>query len=462
MVPPPEPPSLPTPPRSPGRSKKAPRVFRTLGRLLAAAGKGAHRAALTGFPLAWPTPRRVAATWRWVRQVAAGIVRRRQEDGLTVAVDISPLFEPLTGVGWYLHELLHQLADRPGLRFRLYGPSMFMRPDAPQPVITLADGRAVEWVRHELPDDLLVRRPWLALLLRSIEPWLVAAERNDVLFAPNFVLPWQLTVSRRPLVVMVHDMTLLRTSWAMQEETRAALEENLERTIVRARAILTPSETVRTELLEGRDVVQDAVHVTHEASRLDGVALGELPPAVPERFVLHVGTIEPRKNVAILLSAWPRLRAVMPDAPPLVLCGKLGWQHASIEDDLARASAEGWLICLGYAPDEVVRCLYVRADAVVCPSVYEGFGLPLVEAMAAGAPLVCSDIPVFREVAADAALFVPTHDDAEWAAALARVLSDPETARNLRTRGTARSRDFNWRRTADRTLAVWSNVAAAE
>ena len=462
MVPPPEPPSLPKPPRSPGRSKKAPRVFRTLGRLLAAAGKGAHRAALTGFPLAWPTPRRVAATWRWVRQIAAGIVRRRQEDGLTVAVDISPLFEALTGVGWYLHEVLRPLADRPGLRLRLYGPSMFMRPDGPRLVAPLPTGQAVEWVKHELPDDLVVRPPWLAPLLRIVEPWLVAADSNSVLFAPNFVLPWQLAVARRPLVVMVHDMTLRRTSWAMQEETRAALEENLERTIARARAILTPSETVRTELLEGRDVAQDAVHVTHEASRLDGVALGELPPAVPERFVLHVGTIEPRKNVAILLAAWPRLRALVPDAPPLVLCGKLGWLHASIEDALARASAEGWLICLGYVPDEVVHRLYDRAAAVVCPSVYEGFGLPLVEAMAAGAPLVCSDIPVFREVAADAALFVPTGDAAEWAGAVASVLSDPEQARDLRTRGAARIRDFNWRRTADTTLAVWSNVAAAE
>ena len=462
MVPPPEPLRLPRPLRSAGRSKNAPRVLRTLVGLLAAGGRKAQLAARAGFPFAWPTPRRVAASGRWVRQVAAGISRRRREDGLTVAVDISPLFEPLTGVGWYLHELLRQLADRPGLRLRLYGPSMFMSPDAPQPVITLADGRAVEWVRQELPDDLLVRRPWLALLLRSLEPWLVAAERNDVLFAPNFVLPWQLTVSRRPLVVMVHDMTLLRTSWAMQEETRAALEEKLERTIARARAILTPSETVRTELLEGGGVAPGAVHVTWEASRLGEAGLGDLPEGVPKRFVLHVGTIEPRKNVAILLSAWPRLRAVMPDAPPLVLCGKLGWQHASIEDDLARASAEGWLICLGYAPDEVVRCLYVRAAAVVCPSVYEGFGLPLVEAMAAGAPLVCSDIPVFKEVAADAALFVPTHDAAAWAGALARVLSDPETARNLRTRGTARSRDFNWRRTADRTLAVWSQVAATE
>ena len=113
----------------------------------------------TGFPLAWPAPARIAATWRWARRVVAAIRRRRREDGLTVGVDIAPLFEPLTGVGWYLHELLRQLAGRSGLRLRLYGPSMFLRPDGPLPVVRLPAGPAVEWIRHEVPDNLLVRVP---------------------------------------------------------------------------------------------------------------------------------------------------------------------------------------------------------------------------------------------------------------------------------------------------------------
>ena len=96
---------------------------------------------------------------------------------------------------------------------------------------------------------------------------------------------------------------------------------------------------------------------------------------------------------------------------------------------------------------------------MVCPSLYEGFGLPLVEAMAAGAPLVCSDIPVFREVAADAALYVPADDDGAWARAVADVLSDPGRARDLAARGAARVRAFSWRNTAERTLAVWSDAA---
>ena len=453
------PPRLPSPLQNRGGSKKRPRARRSRVPELASVVERSYRIARTGFPFAWPTPRRAAATWRWARRLAAQVRRRRREDGLTVAVDISPLFDALTGVGWYVHELLRELADRPRLHLRLYGPTMFTGPDGPRPVTTLPEGPALEWVRHEVPDDLLVRRSWLAPLMRILEPWLVAADGNRVIFAPNFVPPRPFAVSRRPLVVTVQDLTLYRMPWAMQEETRVDLERKLERTIARARAIITPSETVRTDLVERGGAAPGAVHAIWDAGRLDTVAPGELPAGVPERFVLHVGTIEPRKNVATLLAAWPLLRAEMPDAPPLVLCGKLGWQHESIEGPLARATAEGSLLGLGYAPDEALRTLYDRAALVVCPSFYEGFGLPLVEAMAAGTPIVCSDIPVFREVAADAALFVPPDDADAWARAVAQVLSDPDRARDLEARGAARIRDFSWRRTAERTLAVWSDAA---
>ena len=481
-------PSPAAPPRSspPLRNHDEPQTPRRAlqpARSLAGAVKRSYRIARTGFPLAWPTPRRAAATWRWGRRLAADVRRRRGESGLTVAVDISPLFDALTGVGWYVHELLRQLADRPGLRLRLYGPTMFTVPDGPRPVAALPQGRALEWVRHEVPDDLLVRRTWLAPLMRVVEPCLVAADGNRVVFAPNFVPTRPLAAARRPLVATVHDLTLYRMPWTLLPETRADLERKLEPTIARARAIVTLSETVRTELVEHAGAEPGAVHAIWCAGRLDappmgdppgGVARaveadrprtirdaspGDLPAGVPRRFVLHVGTIEPRKNVAALLAAWPRLRTRMPDAPPLVLCGKLGWGQESTELALARARAEGWLRWLGYAPDPTLRALYQRAAAVVCPSVYEGFGLPLVEAMAAGAPLVCSDIPVFREVAADAALFVPPADDDAWARALADVLSDPDRARALAARGAARARAFSWRNTADQTLAVLSGAA---
>jgi alpha-1,3-rhamnosyl/mannosyltransferase len=376
-----------------------------------------------------------------------------------VAVEITPLWDSLTGIGWYIHQLLDELGDRPDLRLRLYGPSIFTHPNDPGPVVEPPSGRAIEWIFHEVPDDLLLKRHWLIALLRAIEPIFVAADANRILFAPNFIAPRQFALAKKPLVVAVHDMTVRRVPWTMLEHTRRALEHNLDRTIRRARAILTLSETVRAEILERGDLAPGVVHAIHLAGRLDSVPSGEVPRAVPSQFLLHVGTIEPRKNVAVLLAAWRRLRAVTPDTPPLVLCGRLGWQNELIETELSRATGEGWLIHLGYAPDPVVRALYEHAAALVCPSLYEGFGLPLVEAMSAGTPIVCSDIPVFREVAADAAVFVEPSSEAEWARAISRVLDDSELAAALRKRGAARATFFSWQRMADQTLAVWTSLA---
>ena len=461
MTSPPEPAGGPSLLQSRGRLQKVPRVFRPAVQLGAEVVKRLYRLTRAGMPLASLSRRRFADTWHWGRLIAADVGRRRHEDALTVAVEITPLYLPLTGIGWYVHQLLHQLADRPGLRLRLYGPSIFTHPDDPGPVVPLPEGRAIEWVNHVVPDDLLIKRHWLLALLRAVEPAFVAADANRVLFAPNFIAPRAFALTRRPLVASVHDMTVHRVPWTMLAHTRRALERDLDRTIARARAILTLSETVRAEILERGDLAPGVVHAIHLAARLDEGAKGEVPPAVPERFVLHVGTIEPRKNVEVLLAAWRRLRATTPGAPPLVLCGHLGWQHELIEEELSRAIGEGWLIHMGYVPDPVLRALYAHAAMLVCPSVYEGFGLPLVEAMATGTPIVCSDIPVFREVAGSAARFVPPADDAGWAREVGRVLADHDLARGLRAEGTARLAAFSWRRTADQTLAVWTTVAGS-
>jgi glycosyltransferase involved in cell wall biosynthesis len=446
--------------RSSGRLQRVPRPLRPIVRVCADTVKRVYRLVRAWSRFVLPSGRRFAATWRWGRKILADIRRRRHETGLTVAVEITAFWESLTGIGWYLHQLLEQLADRPDLRLRLYGPSIFAHPNDAGPTVALPHGRAIERVFYEVPDDLLLDRNRLISLLRTVEPFFVAADANRVLFAPNFIAPRQFAVSRRPLVASVHDMTIHRVPWTMLEDTRLAHEHNLDCTMARARAILTLSETVRAEILERGHQDPRTVHAIHLAGRLDRVACGELPAEVPARFVLHVGTIEPRKNVTVLLEAWRRLRDEMLDAPALVLCGKVGWQREAVELELDKAAREGWLVHLGYTSDTVLRVLYERAVAVVCPSVYEGFGLPLVEAMAAKTPIVCSDIPVFREVAGDAALFVPPDDAAGWARQIACLASNPEPAGHLRARGQERVKAFSWRQTADRTLAVWSDVAA--
>jgi glycosyltransferase involved in cell wall biosynthesis len=163
-------------------------------------------------------------------------------------------------------------------------------------------------------------------------------------------------------------------------------------------------------------------------------------------YLLAVGALEPRKNLGTLVAAHRRLRETTGWAGDLVLAGGDGWRL----DPRALAGARQ----VGFVPDADLPALYTGAELFACPSLYEGFGLPVVEAMACGAPVVCSDIPVFREVAGDAALRVPPTDAAAMAEGIGRVLGDPALRRDLAGWGLERARRFDWDVAADRTLAV--------
>lgn len=407
------------------------------------------------------SPRRVAATWRWARGIAAAHRRRRREPRLTVAVDVTAFWEPLTGIGWYLYRLLEHLADRDDVRLRLYGPHLVDTPDVPPPAVALPGGPAIEEVTYRVPEDLSLDRGWAAGWLRRRDARLIAADRNLVMFAPNYFLPPWFDRCRGRLVATVHDLSFRRVPWTLRETTREDLAQHLERTMARAARVLTDSETVLGELLESGLADPARAHAVPLGPGPVAAAHDAAPPpaATPERYVLHVGTLEPRKNLPTLLAAWRLLRARGAEPPPLVFCGRFGWKTEELRREMAAAVDEGWLRHLGYAADGEVAALYRHALAVALPSIYEGFGLPAVEAMYAGAPLVMSDIPVLREVGGDAALFVPPDDPGAWADAMERVLGDAELRRDLAARGRARREAFDWRRTAESTVAVWKAAA---
>lgn len=412
------------------------------------------------------SPRRVVNTIRWWRGRRRARLKRLAETRLTVAVDITALWEPLTGIGWYLFRLLEQMAQRDDVRLRLYGPQLVDTPDVPQPVVALPEGPAIEVVRHAVPQDLNLPLAWVASFLRARQARLIARDGNQVLFAPNYFLPEAFADAEGRLVATVHDLSFLRVPWTMRDSTCEDLRRHLHATVARASRVLTDAETVREELVSAGLVDAALVRAVPlgPGSVAGAVTSGEgedaLPENTPERYVLHVGTIEPRKDVPTLLAAWRCLRSTWPGAPALVLCGRLGWKADAVAEEIARAEGEGWLRHFGYLEDAQVAALYRGAELVVLASIYEGFGLPAVEAMKLGAPLLLSDIPVLREVAGDAARYVPVGDVDAWSGALRELLDDPSARRALRDRGQARAARFDWRATADATLGVWREAAA--
>jgi glycosyltransferase involved in cell wall biosynthesis len=172
-----------------------------------------------------------------------------------------------------------------------------------------------------------------------------------------------------------------------------------------------------------------------------------------------VGTFEPRKNLPMLLRAWEQLHIRSQVMLPLVLCGAPGWKNDDLRPILSQGEHAGWLINLGYVSDAVLGQLYRRAVMVCCPSLYEGFGLPVLEAMGMGTPVLASDIPVHREVAGTAAVLLPPDDPTRWATEAAALASDDDRRRELAARGRSRASEFSWRRAATDTAAAWAAAA---
>lgn len=420
------------------------------------------------------------SAWRlagWLGALARQSLRRRRDPRLAVAVDASPLWERLTGVGWYLYRLLEHLAPRTDLVLRLYGPDLIAGPGVAGPAVAPPAGPAIERVTHAPPElaggDLVARvsRRLLAAGGRYLAPLLIAADGNRVVFAPNYFPPRRfglaLALCRRragglPLVATVHDLSYRVVPETMRPETLAELRRHMDRVWREAALVLTDSHAVRAEIVAAGFASPHRVRAIQLAAahppRPPGGS-GARPPGTPGAYGLFVGTLEPRKNLGLLLAAWRSLRRRLPAAPALVLCGRFGWKSARLREAVASAGAEGWLVHVDGASDGELAALYAGARLVALPSLYEGFGLPALEALAAGVPLVASDIPVLREVAGEAALYAPPDRPEVWAERLAEVLGDGELARALAAGGPARAAAFDWARTAEETAAAFREMA---
>ncbi|MCB1033194.1 MAG: glycosyltransferase family 4 protein, partial [Acidobacteria bacterium] len=386
--------------------------------------------------------------------------RRRKEGRLTVAVDISSFWEPLTGIGWYLYRLLENLADHEDVLLRLYGPTLLRGEGDPEPVVSLPRGRAIEEVAYEVPEGLSLPTGWVRRALRKARPLLVAADGNRVVFAPNYLVPGTFRLCRGALVATVHDLGYLKVPETLQEETLDQLRRGMKRTFRQVRQVVTPSHAVAREIVEaGLAPAERVTAVHHGPGQLVQTSPGQISQEVPRPFALFVGTVEPRKNLPVVLEAWHRLREAGRPIPPLVVCGKLGWKSELIASELDAARGQGWLHHLGYVGNPTLKALYREAWVVVFPSLYEGFGLPAVEAQEAGAPLLCSDIPVFREVVGEAALFASPQAPQAWCEQLCRLLDNPELSRELAARGQESVARLSWQRAAAETLQVWQKAA---
>jgi len=297
-------------------------------------------------------------------------------------------------------------------------------------------------------------RLWTHLRL-SLE---MAMRPPDVLFVPAHVLP---LVHPPGSVVTVHDLGYLYEPQAHRLLDRLYLDLTTRYHARVAARLLAISYATRDDLVRHYSVPAERITVTYLAAGKDfrPVEDAEQIGAVKARYgiygdyFLHVGTLQPRKNLVRLIQAFAQAATVIPKAC-LVLAGGKGWLYEEIFATVRELGLRGKVIFAGYVPERDLPALYSGALALVFPSLYEGFGLPVLEAMACGTPVVCSNTSSLPEVAGEAALLVNPADTAALAAAMIQVVSNPSLRADLRLRGLKQARRFSWERCARETLAA--------
>jgi glycosyltransferase involved in cell wall biosynthesis len=267
-------------------------------------------------------------------------------------------------------------------------------------------------------------------------------------------------------VVTVHDLAFLRLPETHTAESRRYYAQTAA-SVQRAARVIAVSHATARDLVELLGADPARVRVVHNAAaevfypRSEGALqalAAQLGTPLPRPYLLFVGTIEPRKNLPLLLEALALL--VQHLDVHLVVAGRPGWLEQDSLAAVGRLGLDGRVTFVGSLAEEPLAVLYSHAAVLAYPSLYEGFGLPLVEAMACGAPVVSSDAGPMPEVVGDAAVLLPPTDPRAWADALGRVLSDPATAAELRLRGIARAAEFSWARAARETRAVYAEALA--
>lgn len=360
--------------------------------------------------------------------------------GPRLLVDGRPLAVRRTGVGHYLSALLRSCVESTNLQLLVAVPSV--RAWAPDDAL---QGPGLEF-RHvngiRSLGMLGASRLGVSVRLDSID------SSADVVLATRY---WR-TSTDRPQVSMVYDLAHIHAAWSLEHGYRRRLRRLVHHAIETAALVGVISETVKAEVAEAYRLPADRIVVLRPGLTEDQAPLTTDLSAVHvgDGFILHVGTMEPRKNLVTLVRAF-RSAAKELGGRRLVLAGGAGWGDRELRAELRRAGDA--VMPLGYVDDATRDALYRQADCLVVPSRYEGFGLPVLEALQRGLPVGCSDLPVFREIAGDCVRYFDPMSVDEVAQTLLDLTSlRPADRAALALRGEARAAQFEWADAA-RTLS---------
>jgi alpha-1,3-rhamnosyl/mannosyltransferase len=375
-----------------------------------------------------------------------------------LAFNGSALLSPLTGVGQYSKCLAEQLLAANQAELHFFYAAIWSQDIRTGPIKEI--GAIKEFIKKLVPQPYRVSR--------AVQQWRfnlgIKRIRPHVYHEPNF-LPFRFD---GPTVITAHDLSWIRYPETHPADRVAVMNELFPKSLEAASHILTDAEFVRREIIEEFGVSPE---------RITAVPLGARPIFRPRNedectatlsehglqyrsYVLCVGTLEPRKNLELAIRAYAGLPKSVRNRCPLVTVGMRGWLTSKLESVMQPLVASGELHPLGYTSDAALATLYAGAMTLVYPSLYEGFGLPPLEAMASGTPVIVSNRSTLPEVVGDAGVIIDAEDESALREALLRFANDPAFWQERAAASLQRARGFSWQRCSEQTLAVYRKVIA--
>jgi glycosyltransferase involved in cell wall biosynthesis len=368
---------------------------------------------------------------------------------MRVAIDTRKIHD--FGIGTYIRNLLRQLA----------------RIDRDTEYVLLSREADLGIAAQLGPNFRSVREPSPNYSVREQihVPWVLRRERPDVYHAPHYILP---AAVRCRSVVTIHDcIHLMFPQYLPNKVAYAYARTSMWAAARRSDRILTVSEASKRDILHLFNVKPEKIVVVHNAidEHFSATPSEEHVARIRERyqldhkFVLYVGNIKPHKNLVRLIEAFSQLRRTHDDLKLLIIGDEIS-KLPALRRAVHSHKLHKYVRFLGYLKDDTLTVLYRLASVFVFPSLYEGFGLPPLEAMASGTPVVTSNVSSMPEVTGDAAVLVDPYDVESIEDGMRRVIDDPVLAQTLRERGLKRAREFSWAHSVEKTQRVYCEVAA--
>lgn len=378
---------------------------------------------------------------------------------IKIGLDIQPILKDKTGVGWYTQKIVENLQSNI-FEFEGYGFNFLNRNRIDDEVKNLNFNYKI----NSLMPYGVYRRIWHIL---PVSFNALFESDADIFHFFNYIVPPKI---RGRIIVTIYDMVYKLFPETMARSNYKRLEKELKSSADRADKIVTISMNSKKEIMEYLDVAEDRIDIVYPGIDAN-IYSKDFPPQrfeetkakyrLPSRYILYLGTLEPRKNIGRIIDAYVLFIKEADEEINLVIAGKKGWMFDEIFKKVEDYGLEDKIIFTGYVDEGDKPLIYKMSDLFIFPSLYEGFGMPVLEAMAAGVPVITSNTSALPEVAGDAALLINPLDVEDIAYAIKKLMKDEALRNSLIQKGQKRSRDFSWKKSAEKLLDIYREVGGS-